>query len=434
LVSSIADRTSRIGVIGLGYVGLPLARTIAGDGFSVLGFDTDTDRIERLQKGKSYLMHVSPAHIRRMREQGFETTDRLARLGECDALLLCVPTSLTEHGEPDLDHLTKAVSACVRHLRRGQLVVIESTTYPGATRRVVQPLLEQSGLRVGEDFFLACSPEREDPGNGSHPMQSIPKVVGAVDPQSLQAAAALYGEIFPTIIVVSCAETAEACKLLENAYRAVNIGLVNELKVLFDRIEVDVWEVIEAAKTKPFGFHAFYPGPGLGGACIPVNPFYLSWLARQNGLATRLIDDAGVVNAAMPSHVVGRLTAALSQRGKSLRGSHVALLGVAYKKNVADCRESPALALMDLLGSRGVIVSYHDPHVPHLPVARPNLALTGESQVLTLAWLSRQDAVILVTDHSAFDLGWIVEHSALVLDTRNATAGLAEHQDRIVRA
>jgi UDP-N-acetyl-D-glucosamine dehydrogenase len=326
----------------------------------------------------------------------------------------------------------KAIAAT---LRPGQLVVLESTTYPGTTRDVVRPILEATGLKVGKDFFLAFSPEREDPGNADYSAPTIPKVVGGIDPVSLDLAAELYSRVVVKVVRVSTAEVAEACKILENTYRAVNIALVNELKVLYDRMGIDVWEVIDAAKTKPFGFQAFYPGPGLGGHCIPIDPFYLTWVARKYGMATRFIELAGEVNTGMPAYVVRRVADALNDRGKPVKGSKVAVLGVAYKRDVDDCRESPGLELMELLADKGAEVSYHDPHIPKLPTLRHHPELTGRaSRPLTREYLAGQDCVLVVTDHSAFDWPWIVDHSKLVVDTRNATKGVTANRDRIVRA
>jgi UDP-N-acetyl-D-glucosamine dehydrogenase len=349
-------------------------------------------------------------------------------------LLICVPTPLTEAREPDLSHVDASIRACAGQLRPGQLVVLESTSYPGTTRDLVRPLLEESGLTAGEDFFLAYSPEREDPGNPDFSLAQIPKVVGAIDPRSLEAAVALYSQVVCRVVPVSSAEAAEACKMLENTYRAVNIALVNELKVLYGRMGIDVWEVIDAARTKPFGFQAFYPGPGLGGPCIPKDPFYLAWAARKHGLATRFIELAGEVNASMPAHVAGALADALNDRGRPLKDSKIALLGMAYKRDVGDCREAPGLALMDLLQRKGAEACYHDPHVPSLPRTRRFPHLSGESRPLTATFLEAQDAVVIVTDHSACDWAWVVEHAALVIDTRNATRGVPVPRGKIIYA
>ncbi len=433
LLSRINDKAASVGIIGLGYVGLPLARAFVDGGFSVLGFDVDPAKVERLRRGESYIGHITAEVIRQMSGR-FEATDDFGRLDEPDAIIICVPTPLTETREPDLSYIINSAKAIAARLRPGQLIVLESTTYPGTTRDVVLPLLEAAGPRAGRDFFLAFSPEREDPGNPSFSAHAIPKVVGGLEPRSLELAAALYGAVMVEVIAVSTPEVAEACKILENTYRAVNIALVNELKVLYDRMGIDVWEVIEAAKTKPFGFQAFYPGPGLGGHCIPIDPFYLSWVARKHGVTTRFIELAGEINTAMPAYVVSKVADALNERGKPVKGSKVAILGMAYKKDVDDPRESPGFELMDLLLHKGAEVSYNDPHIPELPAMRryPHLRMT--SRPLTPEYLRSQDCVLIATDHSAYDWPWIVEHTQLVVDTRNATRGVVAHRDRIVRA
>ncbi|HZT83570.1 MAG TPA: nucleotide sugar dehydrogenase, partial [Gemmataceae bacterium] len=417
-----------------GYVGLPLARAFADRGLPVLGFDTDPDRVARLRRGDSYLGPFPADAVRALLARGFEATDRFDRLGEPDALLICVPTPLAPAREPDLSCVVGAARRIAARLRPGQLVVLESTTYPGTTREVVLPLLQASGLRAGRDFFLAYSPEREDPGNPAHTAAALPKVVGGLDPPSLELASALYGQVVARVVPVSSPEVAEAAKVLENTYRAVNIALVNELKVLYDRMGIDVWEVIEAAKTKPFGFQAFYPGPGLGGHCLPIDPFYLAWLARRHGLATRFIELAGEVNTAMPAYVVAKVADALNERGKPVKGSRVTVLGVAYKRDVDDIRESPGLELMEQLRRKGAAVCYNDPHVPRLPALPRYPHLGGESRELTAEHLAAQDAVLIATDHSAYDWDWVVSHAALVVDTRNATRQVTRHRDRIVRA
>jgi UDP-N-acetyl-D-glucosamine dehydrogenase len=434
LLAVIERRAALVGIIGLGYVGLPLARAFAARGFRVLGFDTDPEKAAKLGQGDSYIRSVSQADLRAMREKGFDATDRFDRLGEPDILLLCLPTPLTAAREPDLTAVTASAEAVAARLRPGQLVVLESTTYPGTTRGVLRPALEKSGLRAGRDFFLGYSPEREDPGNPNYSTENVPRVVGALDPPSLDLLVALYGQIAPAVVPVSSAEVAEACKILENTYRAVNIALVNELKVLYDRVGIDVWEVIEAARTKPFGFQAFEPGPGLGGHCIPIDPFYLTWLARMYGMNTRFIELAGEVNTAMPAYVVGRLADALNDRGKPVKGSRILLLGMAYKRDVDDPRESPGFEVMDLLIRKGAEVVYHDPYIPELPPMRRYPHLRQASQDLTAALLAAQDAVVVVTDHSVYDWPWVVEHAPLVIDTRNATRNVRLHRERIVKA
>ncbi|HEX4608491.1 MAG TPA: nucleotide sugar dehydrogenase [Urbifossiella sp.] len=435
LIDKIRHRTARVGIIGLGYVGLPLARAFARTGFRVLGFDIDPQKVAKLNAGKSYIKQFPDATIAGMREKGFEATDRFDRLGEADAVLICVPTPLTDAREPDLTFVEDSAHAVAAQLRPGQLVVLESTTYPTTTRGVVLPILERTGLTPGKDFLLAFSPEREDPGNATFSVNNIPKVVGGLDGGSGDAACALYSAVVPQVVRVNSPETAEACKILENTYRAVNIALVNELKVLYDRMGIDVWEVIDAARTKPFGFQAFYPGPGLGGHCIPVDPFYLTWVARKYGFNTRFIELAGEVNTGMPAFVVSKLADALNDVGKSVRGSRVALLGVAYKKDVDDPRESPSFELLDRLIRKGARIAYNDPHVSELPRMRhwPDLPALA-SEALTPEFLAAQDAVLIATDHSAYDYEQIVRHSRLVIDTRNATRGVREGREKIVRA
>jgi len=434
LQNRIATKNARVGIIGLGYVGLPLARAFAMAGFRVLGFDIDRQKIEKLNTGRSYIKQIPDATIAMMLGNGFEATDRFDRLGEADAILICVPTPLTESREPDLRYVVNSTHAIAAQLRPGQLIVLESTTYPSTTRKELLPVLEATGLRVGHEYFLAFSPEREDPGNAGHSVQNIPKVVGGLDTVSGDLATQLYSAIVPEVVRVSSPEVAEACKILENTYRAVNIALVNELKMLYDRMGIDVWEVIDAAKTKPFGFQAFYPGPGLGGHCIPIDPFYLSWVARQYGMTTRFIELAGEVNTAMPAYVVGKVTDALNDRGKPVKGSQIAILGMAYKKDVDDPRESPGFELMDLLLKKGAIVSYHDPLIPRLPRMRHWPHLQMESRELTAEYLAAQDCVLISTDHSCYDYNFIVQHSQLLVDTRNATKYVAKHRERIVRA
>jgi UDP-N-acetyl-D-glucosamine dehydrogenase len=430
----IEKRTATVGVIGLGYVGLPLARALTGAGFRVLGFDIDPAKVAKLNAGRSYIKQIPDSAICEMRKGGFEATDRFDRLGEPDAVLICVPTPLTDAREPDLTYVVNSAGAIATKLRRGQLIVLESTTYPTTTRNVVLPLLERGGLVAGRDFFLAFSPEREDPGNPTYSVTSIPKVVGGLDQASGDVACALYAAVVPNVVRVSTPDVAEACKILENTYRAINIALVNEMKVLYDRMGIDVWEVIDAAKTKPFGFQAFYPGPGLGGHCIPLDPFYLSWIARQYGFNTRFIELAGEVNTAMPAYVVSKVADALNDAGKPVRGSRVHILGMAYKKDVDDPRESPGFELMDLLLKKGAEVTYHDPHIPELPRMRhwPHLAM--KSSPHTAEFLASRDCVLIATDHSAYDYGFIVANSRIVVDTRNATKTVADGREKIVRA
>jgi UDP-N-acetyl-D-glucosamine dehydrogenase len=434
LLARIAKREIVVGIIGLGYVGLPLARAFSARDFRVLGFDIDTSKVQKLTDGQSYIRQIPNEAIQEMRRSGFEATDRFDRLNEPDAILICVPTPLTAAREPDLTFVVNSAQAVSAQLRQGQLVILESTTYPSTTRQVVLPILEQSGLNAGRDFFLAFSPEREDPGNDTHSVSTIPKVVGGLETTSTELAASLYGAVVAKVVRVSSPEVAEATKILENTYRAINIALVNEMKVLYDRMDIDVWEVIDAAKTKPFGFQAFYPGPGLGGHCIPIDPFYLTWVARQYGMTTRFIELAGEVNTSMPAYVVSRVSDALNERSKPVKGSRVALLGMAYKKDVDDPRESPGFELMDLLLRKGAQVSYNDPHIPELPRMRHYTHLHMNSRTLSPEFLSAQDCVLIVTDHSAYDYQSIVRHSRLVVDTRNATRNVAECREKIVRA
>lgn len=435
LMQKIENQTARLGVIGLGYVGLPLLDAFTHAGFSCIGFDVDPAKVESLNSGKSYIKHVPSSMVSWwLQEKRFEATADMGRLGEPDVLVICVPTPLDEARDPDLAYVEGTARAIAAALRPGQLVVLESTTYPTTTRDVVVPILETSGLKAGEDFFVAYSPEREDPGNPSFSAAGIPKVVGGLDLTSRELAAAMYRQAVAGVVPVSSCEVAEASKVLENIYRAVNIALVNELKVLFDSMGIDVWEVINAAKTKPFGFQAFYPGPGLGGHCIPIDPFYLSWLARKQGLNAKFIELAGEVNRAMPDYVISRLGEALNEQGKPIRGSKICLLGVAYKKDVDDPRESPSFVLMEKLLQRGADLTYNDPHVARLPEMRHHDLPTMDSQELTPEFLASQDCVLIATDHSAYDYELIVKHSKLVVDTRNATAGVAAGREHVRRA
>jgi UDP-N-acetyl-D-glucosamine dehydrogenase len=434
LRTRIAAKSATVGIIGLGYVGLPLARAFVQSGYAVLGFDIDPVKVAALQRGESYIGHIAPATIRQMRERRFEATDQFQRLGEPDAVIICVPTPLTEAREPDLTYIVNSARAIAAQLRPGQLVVLESTTYPGTTREVVQPILEEGGLRAGDDFFLAFSPEREDPGNPNFSAPTIPKVVGGINARSLELAAALYGKVVVRVVEVSSPEVAEACKILENTYRAVNIALVNELKLVFERMDIDIWEVIDAAKTKPFGFQAFYPGPGWGGHCIPVDPFYLTWVARKHGLSTRFIELAGEINTAMPAFVVGKVMDALNERGKAIKGSKITLLGMAYKKDVDDTRESPGLELLEMLQKKGAEVQYNDPHIPVLPPTRRHQHAALASQPLTAEFLRSQDCVVIVTDHSSYDWPWVLDNAPLVVDTRNVSRHAPAQRPRVVAA
>lgn len=435
LTRLIQQKEALVGVVGLGYVGLPLVQAFVDAGFRVQGYDVDRKKIDCLSAGESYIRHIPGEWISTAMATGkFAATAEMHRLGEADAVLICVPTPLTPDRDPDLSYVESTARQVAAALRPGQLIVLESTTYPSTTRDVVLPILAGSGQKVGEDFFLAYSPEREDPGNAQHSARHIPKVVGGIDAASLELADALYSQAVVSTVRVSSCEVAEACKILENTYRSVNIAMVNELKVLFDRMGLDIWEVIAAAKTKPFGFQAFYPGPGLGGHCIPIDPFYLSWLARQYDSPTRFIELAGEVNTSMPQYVIDRLSAALQSRGKALSGARIALLGLAYKKDVDDPRESPAFKLLELLAERGALATYNDPHIPATPSMRHYQVPMMQSQPLTAEYLAAQDAVLIATDHSAYDYAFIVQHARLVIDTRNATHEVAEGREKIVKA
>jgi len=433
LITRAERRDVLFGIVGLGYVGLPLAVELADAGFRVLGFDVQQRVVDGVNAGRSHVKDVSDAQLQASVKAGrlSATTDML-RLAEPDAISICVPTPLSKFKDPDVSFIVAATESVKRTLRRGQAIILESTTYPGTTREILLPALESTGLTVGEDFFLAFSPEREDPGNPRYSARNIPKVVGGVGPHSARLAEALYRGGLDQVVRVSSARVAEAVKILENTYRAVNIALVNELKVTFDSMGIDIWEVIEAAKTKPFGFAAFYPGPGLGGHCIPIDPFYLTWKAREYGLSTRFIELAGEVNTAMPRYVVQRLTAALNEAGKCLLGARVLILGVAYKKDVADVRESPAVEIIEMLQQAGARVDYHDPYIPHLPRMRDHqLALKS---VPLDDGLSRYDAAVVVTDHSKIDYAAVVSAISLVVDTRNACGRVPHASGRVVKA
>jgi UDP-N-acetyl-D-glucosamine dehydrogenase len=425
----ISSGQAVVGIIGLGYVGLPLAFAFAKGGLRVLGFDIDARKVDALARGESYIKHLPERLVQEaLASERFEATVDFDRLREPDALLICVPTPLSAHRDPDMRYVEGTARAIAERLRQGQLVVLESTTYPGTTDELVRQLLEQNGLQVGRDFFLAFSPEREDPGNPTFGTANIPKVVGGVDGPSRDLALALYARIIERTVPVSSARTAEAAKLTENIFRAVNIALVNELKIVFDAMDIDVWEVLDAAATKPFGFMRFNPGPGWGGHCIPVDPFYLSWKAREHGLTPKFIELAGEVNVRMPSYVVEKLQWALNQRRKAINGSRVLLMGLAYKKDIDDPRESPAFEIVDHLLSLGAILSYHDPHVPVAPKMRswPDLP-EMRSVPLTEAFVREQDAVLIVTDHSSIDYDALLEQAALIIDTRGVYRGGQGH-------
>ena len=436
-LARVAGREIVIGVIGLGYVGLPLATACGERGFRVLGFDIDPAKIADLNSGRSYIRQVEDRRIGGLRERGrFEATGDFRRLPEADAVLICVPTPLGPHREPDLSFVTGTCETIADALRPGQLVVLESTTYPGTTREVVRPILERGGLRSGEDFFLAYSPEREDPGNADFVTSTIPRVVGGDGPDALAMAVALYEAVVVKVVPVSSVDTAEAVKITENVFRSVNIALVNELKLVYGAMGIDVWDVIAAAATKPFGFMPFYPGPGLGGHCIPIDPFYLTWKAREFDVPTRFIELAGEINTAMPHHVVDRVAAALDARlGRGMNGARILVLGVAYKKNVADMRESPSLRLIELMEDRGARVSYHDPLIPVVPPTRKHADLAGRHSIpLDRDTASRFDAVVVATDHDEIDLQVLAATKPLIIDTRNACARAGIRGPNVVKA
>jgi UDP-N-acetyl-D-glucosamine dehydrogenase len=433
LATSIERRETKVGVVGLGYVGLPLSLTFAEAGFRVIGFDVDAAKVEALRAGRCYIGHLAGRRLAdAVAARTFEATSDLGRLSEPDAILICVPTPLRDGHQPDLRYVETTVAAIARVLRRGQLIVLESTTYPGTTEELVLPALAAGGLRCGEEFFLAFSPERENPGDAEHTTRTIPKVVGGVDDVSGDLAAGLYGAVVELVVRVSSPRVAEASKLTENIFRGVNIALVNELKRIYDRMGIDVWEVLDAAATKPFGFMRFTPGPGWGGHCIPVDPFYLSWKARQHGEEARFIELAGTINTEMPAWVVRKLGEALLARGRQLHGARVLVLGLAYKPNVDDPRESPAFEILDLLLQAGAVPSYHDPHVAVAPPMRswPDLP-TLRSVALDAAELQRHDAAIVVTAHEGIDWKLVAEESPLVVDTRGV---YREVRENVVKA
>ncbi|MBM3310932.1 MAG: nucleotide sugar dehydrogenase [Candidatus Aminicenantes bacterium] len=421
LLKRIESRKAVVGVIGLGYVGLPLVKAFLKKGFSVLGFDIDIKKVELLNRGRSYIKHVSALELRKyLSNKTFAATTDFGRLRDVEAILICVPTPLDAHRNPDLSYVLKTTETVAQNLKKGQLVILESTTYPGTTDEEMLPILERGGLRVGRDFCLAFSPERENPGDPVYTAENTPKVVGGITPDCLKVAKALYDQVVVKTIPVSSTRAAEASKLLENIFRCVNIALVNEMKMIFERLGIDVWEVIKAASSKPFGFMPFYPGPGLGGHCIPIDPFYLTWKAHEVDYTTKFIELAGEINTAMPYHVVEKTIEALSRRGRAIRKAKILVLGVAYKKDIDDQRESPSLKIISLLQAKGIKVSYNDPYVPESSGHREYPGLALKSVPLTARRLRSSDAVIIATDHSAYDYRWIVKNSRLVVDTRNA--------------
>jgi len=434
LKQKIQSKKARVGVVGLGYVGLPLLIEFVEAGFDCMGFDIDDRKVSLLKAKKTYIKHISQTRIADMVDTGrFDATTDFSRLAEVDCIVVAVPTPLDKHQQPDLSFIINTSESISKHLRKGQLVVLESSTWPGTTEEVMKPVLEKSGLKCPHDFYVAFSPEREDPKNPKYSTKTIPKVVGANDPGSRECAIALYESVIVKTVPVSSSQAAEATKLLENIFRSVNIALVNEMKIILDRMGIDVWEVIEAASTKPFGFMPFYPGPGLGGHCIPIDPFYLTWKAREYDMPTRFIELAGEINTSMPYWVVQKVSEALNERAQSLKDASILILGAAYKKDVDDVRESPTLKLIEILEEKGARVDYNDPYIPVMPKVRKykydmkNVEITAEN-------LKKYDAVLISTDHSSYDYEMIVTHANLVIDTRNATKHVKNNREKIVKA
>ena len=420
LMKRIENKDIAVGIIGLGYVGLPLARTFLVSGFTVVGFDIDEQKVKKINGGKSYIRHISSNFLKEyVGKKRLRATSDFSELKAVDSIIICVPTPLGEHYEPDLKYVTNTVSEVAKYLKKGHIVVLESTTFPGTTDEILLPMLQRKGMGAGREFFLGYSPEREDPGNREYTTERIPKIVSGTTKECLKAVTLLYSQVFDTVVPVSSTKVAESTKIMENIYRSVNIALVNELKVIFGRMGIDIWEVIEAAKTKPFGFQAFYPGPGLGGHCIPIDPFYLTWKAREYDIHTRFIELAGEINTGMPYHVFNIAVKALNRQGRSVKDAKVLILGIAYKPDVDDMRESPALKLIDLLQSEGASVQYNDPYIPVLPPTR-RYRFDMRSLELEPETLSRQDLVIIATNHTAYDYGMIEKYSKLIIDTRNA--------------
>ncbi len=434
LLQKIKDHEAKIGVVGLGYVGLPLILEFVDEKFPTFGFDIDIEKVEELNNGKSYIKHISSERIEdALNKNLFKATSDFRELRTVDCVLVCVPTPLNKHREPDISYIENTSETISQYLQKGQLVILESSTYPGTTEEVMRPILEKSGLTCHEDFYLAFSPEREDPNNPNYTTRTIPKVVGANHETSLEIAKTLYDQVIVQTVPVSSSQAAEATKLLENIFRSVNIALVNEMKVILDRMGIDIWEVVEAASTKPFGFMPFYPGPGLGGHCIPIDPFYLTWKARQYDTSTRFIELAGEVNTDMPYYVARKVADALNDHQKCLNGSKILILGMAYKKDVDDLRESPTLKLMEILGEKGAIVDYNDPHIPELYPMR-HYQYENKSIELTPVTLGSYDAVLISTAHSQYDWDLVVENAQIVIDTRNATKNVKGHRDKIYKA
>lgn len=430
----LSDKSALVAVIGLGYVGMPLATHFHQSGFRVLGIDVDKKKIDSLKKGQSYLSHLSAQWVVDALDAGtLQLSGNYALLQDADAIIICVPTPLGKHRDPNLNYVTHAAREIARFIKPGALVSLESTTYPGTTTEILQPLLSSDGKEAGKDFFLVFSPEREDPGNATWAVSNIPKVIGGVTPQCTELAQLLYGTIFSRTVPVSQPAAAELCKLLENIFRSVNIALVNELKMLCGSMGLDIWEIIDAAATKPFGYMPFYPGPGLGGHCIPVDPFYLTWKAREYGFSTRFIELSGEINTSMPHYVLTRCMEALNESGRPMKGSRVLLLGAAYKKDINDLRESPSIALMNLLEKNGALVQYNDPFIPYI-AAMPGKSTCRSSVALTKEALQGCDLVLIATAHSCYDPEFIVEHAPLVVDTRNITAQVTTNRHKIFQA
>lgn len=426
LISKFKGKQAVVGIVGLGYVGLPLMLRYSSIGFKVLGIDIDRGKVDKLNQGQSYIEHIAAENIAAAVAQGFEATTDFSRASECDALILCVPTPLNKYREPDMSYVISTTDSLKPYFRKGQVVSLESTTYPGTTEEVLLPRVEEGGLSVGKDIYLVYSPEREDPGNPNFETRTIPKVIGGHTAACLDVGKALYEPAIDQVVPVSSTKAAEMTKLLENIHRAVNIGLVNEMKVVADRMGVDIFEVIDAAATKPFGFTAYYPGPGLGGHCIPIDPFYLTWKAREFGLHTRFIELSGEVNKAMPEYVLSKLMDGLNNSGKALKGSRVLVLGIAYKKNVDDMRESPSVEVMELIRDKGGVVAYSDPHVPVFPKMREH-SFELSSEALTAENLASFDAVVLATNHDGFDYELIKQQAQLIVDTRGVYREPAAH-------
>lgn len=432
LIEKIKSKKAKIGIIGLGYVGLPLVIEFCKAGFYVTGFDVDNEKLELLKQGKSYIKHIDSTYVTQNLKL-FSPTSDFSQLSSVDCIVICVPTPLNKYREPDMSYVFNTTKTIAQYLQKRQLIVLESTTYPGTTDEDMRAILEETGLNAGEDFYLAFSPEREDPNNKDFSTSTIPKVVGGYTKGCLEAAKTLYDQIVVKTVPVSSTKVAEATKLLENIYRSVNIALVNELKMLFDRMGIDIWEVIEAAKTKPFGFQAFYPGPGLGGHCIPIDPFYLTWKARGYDFSTRFIELAGEINTSMPYYVVQKTIEALNERGKSIKNAKILILGLAYKKDVDDPRESPSFRLIELLGKKGAEVDYNDPYVPKTHKMR-RYDLKMFSVPLTKENLKKYDCVLISTDHSLYDVNFIVENANLIVDTRNLIKHADNSSGKVIKA